>query len=265
MSSKQGSNAQTIWADGDYAVIGTTLQIVSEELCEAMDVRGGQRLLDIGAGTGNGAIAAARRSCDVIALDYAYVLLERARARLLAEGLFASLLQGNAEYLPFPDDTFDATFSAFGIMFAPDQQKAASEMMRVCRPGGTIGMANWIPEGVFGQSAKITAKFIPPNPTLPSPALWGDPEHLRHLFGSGLTMSFRSRSIMYRYRSVDHYLTTLRETYPPMIKTFRTLNEAEQDQLATALREFYDSKNEARDGTFVMAMEYLEVVGQRID
>jgi ubiquinone/menaquinone biosynthesis C-methylase UbiE len=264
MSSNQISSPQQIWVHGDYRVIGTTLQIVSEELCEAMDLRGGQRLLDIAAGTGNGAIAAARRSCDVTALDYADALLQRARARLLAEGLCAWLVQGDAEHLPFQNDSFDAVFSTFGIMFAPDQQRAALEMLRVCRPGGTIGMANWIPEGVFGQSGKITAKFIPPLPNVPTPALWGDPRHLQQLFGRRTTMSFQKRSVMYRYRTVDHYLTTLRETYPPLINTFRKLDKVQQQQLAQALKEFYGAKNEACDGTFLMAMEYLEVVGRKV-
>jgi hypothetical protein len=148
-------------------------------------------------------------------------------------------------------------------MFSPDHAKAAAEMLRVCRPGGTIGMANWTPEGVFGLSSKVIAAFIAPAPNVASPALWGTDFHLNELFGDQLTTSCRTRTVMYRYRSVEHYLTTLRTTYPPLINTFQKLSESQQRQLSEALYTLYSSRNEACDGTFMMAMEYLEVIGHK--
>jgi ubiquinone/menaquinone biosynthesis C-methylase UbiE len=258
------SSQQPVWASGEYIVVGTTLQIVAEQLCEAVDLHGGQRVLDVATGTGNTAIAAARRACDVTGVDYALPLLQRARIRAMTEGVFALFVKGDAEKLPFATHSFDVVLSTFGVMFAQDHAKAAAEMLRVCRPKGSIGMANWTLEGVFGESSKVIAAFSPPAPELGAPpALWGTAHHLNELFANRLSSSSQRRTVMYRYRSVEHYLNTLRNTYPPLINTFEKLSATQQDRLKEALYDLYSSRNEARDGTFVMAMEYLETVGRK--
>ena len=238
-----------------------TLQIVAEELCEAVDLRGGQKVLDIATGSGNAAMAAARRSCDVTAVDYVPALLERGRLRAAAEGVGITFLEGDAEDLAFGDGSFDVVLSTFGIMFAPNHAKAAAEMLRVCRPGGKLGMANWTPEGVFGASGRIIAAFLLPLPGLVPPASWGTVAHLKELFGDRMTFKCQRRTIMYRYRSLDQYMHTLRRTFPPLMNTFAKLDPSAQDNLDKALRELYGARNEAKDGTFLMAMEYLEAVG----
>ena len=164
---------QAAWSSGDYAVIGTTLQIVGEELCEALDIRSGQKVLDVAAGNGNASLAAARRWCDVVATDYVPALLERARERAAAERLDIEFREADAEALPFPDASFDVVVSTFGVMFTPDQDRAAAEMVRVCKRGGKIGLANWTPEGFIGQLFKTIGKHVPPPPGAKSPALWG--------------------------------------------------------------------------------------------
>ena len=176
------SRQQAAWSSGDYAVIGTTLQIVGEELCEALDVRSGQKVLDVAAGNGNASLAAARRWCDVVATDYVPALLERARERAAAERLDIEFREADAEALPFPDGSFDVVVSTFGVMFTPDQDRAAAEMIRVCKPGGKIGLANWTPDGFIGQLFKTIGKHVPPAPGAKSPALWGTRARIAELF-----------------------------------------------------------------------------------
>jgi ubiquinone/menaquinone biosynthesis C-methylase UbiE len=253
-----------VWALGDYTVIGTTLQIVAEELCEAVDLRGGQRVLDIATGSGNAAISAARRACEVVGIDYAQPLLHRGRARALSEGVCVSFVGSDAECLPFPDNSFDVVLSTFGVMFAPHHAQAAAEVSRVCRPGGKIGMANWTPEGVFGQSSKVIAAFIPPASNHVPPSLWGTADYLDQLFANQVEVSSQKRTVMYRYPSVEQYFSTLRNTYPPFINLFQNLDTIQQEKLGAALCDLYQSRNDATDGTFLMSMEYLEVVAQKI-
>src|SRR5215213_9445453 len=174
---------QMAWGSGDYAIIGTTLQIVGEMLCEAVDVRSNQRVLDVAAGNGNASLAAARRFAEVVSTDYVGSLLERGRERAKAERLTIAFQEADAEQLPFPDASFDVVVSTFGVMFTPDQEQAARELLRVCRPGGKIGLANWTPEGFIGQLFKTIGKFIPQAPAVKSPALWGTEQRLQELFG----------------------------------------------------------------------------------
>src|SRR5262245_29032620 len=212
---------QAAWSSGDYAVIGTTLQIVGEELCEALDVRSGQKVLDIAAGNGNASLAAARRWCDVIATDYVPALLERARERAAAERLDIEFREADAEALPFPDASFDVVVSIFGVMFTPDQDRAAGEMTRVCKPGGKIGLANWTPDGFIGQLFKTIGKHVPPPPGAKSPALWGMRPRVDELFGQqALEIVTRERNFMFRYRSPEHFIDVFRTTYGPLLKTF---------------------------------------------
>jgi ubiquinone/menaquinone biosynthesis C-methylase UbiE len=252
---------QGAWSSGDYAVVGTTLQIVGEALCEALDLRAGQRVLDVAAGNGNVSLAAARRWCAVVSTDYVPALLERGRARAAAEHVEIEFRQADAEALPFGDASFDAVVSTFGVMFTPDQDKAAAELLRVCRPGGKIGLANWTPDGFIGQVFKTLGKYLPPPAGVKSPALWGTPARLSELFG-GQTASIRAEAhaFAFRYRSPQHWLDVFKTYYGPMLKAFGALEPAKQIALADDLLAVVHQLNRAEDGTMVVPSEYLEVV-----
>jgi len=252
---------QTAWSSGDYAVVGTTLQIVGESLCEALDLRAGERVLDIAAGNGNATLAAARRWTDVTSTDYVPALLERGRARASAEGLPVRFEQADAEKLQYADASFDAVLSTFGVMFTPDQEKAASEMARVCKPGGKIGLANWTPSGLIGEVFKLLGRYLPPPAGVKSPALWGTEERLRELFGNRIaSMAVERRNFVFRYRSAAHWLEVFRTFYGPMHKAFGALDSAKQESLASDLIGLLGKFNRATDGTLVAPSEYLELV-----
>src|SRR6267154_949503 len=224
------------WSSGDYAIVGTTLQIVGEELCEALDIRAGERVLDVAAGNGNVSLAAARRWCAVTSTDYVPALLERGRARAAAEGVEMAFQQADAEALPFNDASFDAVVSTFGVMFTPDQDKAAAELLRVCRPGGKIGLANWTPDGFIGQLFKTLGKYLPPPPGAKSPALWGTQSRIAEMFGaSAASIKTEKRDFSFRYRSPAHFLDTFRNYYGPMLKAFAGLDDMNQRALANDL------------------------------
>jgi ubiquinone/menaquinone biosynthesis C-methylase UbiE len=252
---------QAAWSSGDYAVIGTTLQGVGESLCEALDIRAGQRVLDVAAGNGNATLAAARRWCDVVSTDYVPSLLERGKARAAAEGLDVQFEQADVEKLQFADASFDVVLSTFGVMFTPDQEKAAAEMARVCRPGGRIGMANWTPAGFIGQLFKVMGRYLPPPAGVKPPSLWGTEERLRELFGSRIaSMQAPAKHFAFRYRSPKHWLQTFRTYYGPMHKAFGALDAAKQASLEQDLLDLVNRMNTATDGTMVLPSEYLEVV-----
>jgi ubiquinone/menaquinone biosynthesis C-methylase UbiE len=250
---------QAAWSSGDYAVIGTTLQGVGESLCEALDIRAGQRVLDVAAGNGNATLAAARRWCDVVSTDYVPSLLERGKARAAAEGLDVQFEQADVEKLQFADASFDVVLSTFGVMFTPDQEKAAAEMARVCKRGGKIGMANWTPEGFIGQLFKVMGRYLPPPPGVKPPSLWGTEARLRELFKGGEVEAER-RNFVFRYRSPKHWLQTFRTYYGPMHKAFGALDPAQQASLEQDLLDLVQRMNTAADGTMVLPGEYLEVV-----
>jgi ubiquinone/menaquinone biosynthesis C-methylase UbiE len=217
------------WASGDYAVIGTTLQIVGETLCEAADLRPGQRVLDVAAGNGNATLAAARRWCEVTSTDYVPALLERARERAAAERLHAiDFCEADAEALPFDDASFDAVLSAFGCMFAPNPPRVAAELLRVCRPGGRIAMANWTPEGFIGQLFKTVGKHVPPPAGVSSPALWGSRGRIAELFEPAAHVAAETRQFVFRYRSPEHWLEVFRGYYGPVLKAFAALDAGGQ-------------------------------------
>ncbi len=252
---------QAAWSSGDYALIGTTLQIVGEQLCEAMDLRAGQKVLDVAAGNGNVSLAAARRWCEVVASDYVPALLERARERAAAERLAIEFREADAEALPFADASFDAVVSTFGVMFTPDQDRAAAEMVRVCRHGGKIGLANWTPEGFIGQLFKTIGKYVPPAPGARSPALWGTRTRLAELFESHATsVTSSQRYFALRYRSPSHWLDTFRTYYGPVLKAFATLGPADQEALQADLLMLVDRFNRSGDRTMIVPAEYLEIV-----
>lgn len=252
------------WSAGDYAVVGTTLQIVGESLCEALDLRAGERVLDVAAGNGNATLAAARRWCDVVSTDYVPALLERGRARAIAEDLPAQFEQADAENLPYGDHSFDVVMSTFGVMFTPDQNKAAAEMARACKPGGRIGLANWTPTSFIGELFKTIGRYLPPPAGVKSPALWGTEARLRELFDDQIaTMVVERKHFVFRYRSATHWLNVFRTYYGPMQKAFTAVDGAKQHTLAADLIALAEKFNRATDGTLVAPGEYLEVVIKR--
>lgn len=255
---------QAAWSAGDYAVVGTTLQIVGESLCEALDLRPGARVLDVAAGNGNATLAAARRWADVTSTDYVPTLLERGRARANAEGLPVKFEQADAEKLQYADASFDVVMSTFGVMFTPDQEKAASEMARVCKPGGRIGLANWTPDSFIGELFKLMGRYVPPPAGVKSPALWGTEERLRDLFGKQLgSIAIERKDFVFRYRSAAHWLEVFRTFYGPMQKAFGAVDAARRDPLAADLIALAERFNRASDGTLVAPGAYLEVVIER--
>jgi SAM-dependent methyltransferase len=252
---------QATWSSGDYAVVGTTLQIVGESLAEAMDLRSGQRVLDVAAGNGNATLAAARRWCDVTSTDYVDALLALGRRRADAEGLSVTFRHADAEDLPFADGAFDAVMSTFGVMFTADHDRAAAELLRVCRSGGKIGMANWTPDGFIGQMFKTIGKHVTPPPGARSPALWGTRSRLDEMFGEkAQAMAVETRIYNFRYRSPSHFLDVFRRFYGPTLKAFGALDEAGQKALAQDVSDLIARFNKAEDGTLVVPSEYLEIV-----
>jgi SAM-dependent methyltransferase len=249
------------WSSGDYAVVGTTLQIVGEQLCEALDLRAGSKVLDVAAGNGNATLAAARRWCEVTSTDYVPALLERGRERAAAERLTIEFREADAEALPFPDAAFDAVVSTFGVMFTPGQDEAAAELVRVCRPGGKIGLANWTPQGFIGQLFKTIGKHLPPPAGVKSPALWGTAARLEEMFGGAASdIVAEPRMFVFRYRSPEHMIDIFKSFYGPMLKAFAALDEAGQAALKRDLLNLIGEFNRADDGTVVAHGEYLEVV-----
>ena len=252
---------QAAWSSGDYAIVGTTLQIVGEELCEALDLRSGQKVLDVAAGNGNVTLAAARRWCDVVSTDYVPSLLERGRIRAAAEGLSVEFKQADAEALDFADASFDVVVSTFGVMFAPDHGKAAAELVRVCKSRGKIGLANWTPEGFIGQLFKVLGKYLPPPAGSKSPSLWGSRARITEMFGAAaLSIKAESRIFAFRYRSPEHFVEIFRTYYGPTLKAFAALDEANQQGLRNDVLALIRRMNRAEDGTMVVPSEYLEVV-----
>ncbi|HEV2678384.1 MAG TPA: class I SAM-dependent methyltransferase [Aliidongia sp.] len=251
------------WAAGDYAIVGTTLQIVGETLCEAVDLRADERVLDVAAGNGNATLAAARRFATVTSTDYVPALLERGRERAAAERLDVTFQEADAEALPFTDGAFDVVLSTFGVMFTPHQSTAAAEMMRVCRTGGRIGLANWTPNGFIGQLFKLIGSFLPPPPGVLSPAAWGTVDRLHSLFPGVAAIETTARHFTFRYRSADHWLTVFRTFYGPVHKAFLALDETRQAELEQGLRDLLQRFQRQGGPGLAVPSEYLEVVVTR--
>ena len=255
---------QTAWASGDYAVIGTTLQIVGEQLAEACDLRTDERVLDVAAGNGNATLAAARRGCLVTSTDYVSSLLERGAERARAEGLQAAFQTADAEALPFPDASFDAVLSTFGVMFSPDQARAAAELARVCCPGGRIGLANWTPDGFIGQVFKTLGRHLPPPAGVQPPSRWGVEANLHVLFGdTAAAISATPRIFNFRYRSAAHFIDVFRTWYGPIHKAFASLPADGAQALESDLTELLTRMNRAGSASLVVPSEYLEVIVTR--
>jgi SAM-dependent methyltransferase len=253
------------WSEGDFAVVAAVVVMVSEELVEALDVVPGERVLDVACGSGNAALAAARRSWgDVVGVDFVPALLDRARQRAAAERLEVEFIEGDAAELPFADGEFDVVASVFGAMFAPDQKQAAAELLRACKPGGRIGMANWVPDGPVSQLFAIVAKHVPPPPGFTPPVLWGTEDHVRELFGDGVTdLRFERRVSRQAFRSIDHYLEIFRTYFGPIKLAFDRVGPDGEAALEAELREQLEKCNTAGDRAFVLEPEYLQVVATR--
>jgi SAM-dependent methyltransferase len=252
---------QVTWASGDYAVVGTTLQIVGESLAEAVDVRADERVLDVAAGNGNATLAAARRFASVTSTDYVPSLLDKGRERARAEGFVVRFQEADVEELPFPDSSFDVVLSTFGAMFAPDHERAADEIMRVLRSGGRIGIANWTPEGFIGRLFKLISRHVAPPAGVKSPALWGSESHLAGLFGAqSAQIRAERRHFNFRYRSPAHFVEVFRDYYGPTHKAFAALDEAGQQALEFEILALLGELNVAGPASLVVPSEYLEVV-----
>ena len=248
------------WSSGDYAVVGATLQIVGEELCETLDLRAGQRVLDVAAGNGNVTLAAARRWCEVVSTDYVRALLDRGRLRATADGLSVEFREADAEALPFDSEAFDAVVSTFGVMFTPNQDRAASELIRVCKRGGKIGLANWTPEGFIGQLFRTLGKHLPPPAGAKSPLLWGTEARIKEMFGAAASdIHAERRNFVFRYRSPEHFVEVFRTYYGPTVKAFDALDAARQDALKRDILALIGTMNRSGDGTMVLPGEYLEI------
>ncbi|MBC7601447.1 MAG: class I SAM-dependent methyltransferase [Ramlibacter sp.] len=252
---------QAAWGTGDYAVIGTTLQIVGESLAEACDLKTDERVLDVAAGNGNATLAAARRGCLVTSTDYVGSLLDRGAERARAERLEVAFQTADAEALPFANDSFDVAVSTFGVMFTPDHAKAAAELARVVRPGGRIGLANWTPDSLIGRMFKVLGRYVPPPAGLQPPSLWGTEAHLQSLFGDASAgMKVTQRDFAFRYRSAAHFIEVFRAWYGPVSKAFAAQTPEKAEALHGELAELLNSLNRAGPSSLVVPSAYLEVV-----
>jgi ubiquinone/menaquinone biosynthesis C-methylase UbiE len=251
---------QAMWASGDVAVIGSTFQIVGELLCEGVDIRAGERVLDVAAGNGNATLAAARRFASVTSTDYVPALLERGRRRADAEGFEVTFEVADAEGLPYPDASFDVVLSTFGVMFAPDHERAAGELMRVCRPGGRIGVASWTPRGFLGHLLRVMARYVPPLPGVRSPLLWGTDAHIQELFGGAARIAHTARHFAFRYRSAEHWVNVFRCYDGPVHHAFDALEPLGQAALEADLIALLRRADRGGAAGLVVPAEYLETV-----
>jgi ubiquinone/menaquinone biosynthesis C-methylase UbiE len=255
---------QATWSDGNYSVIGSTLSLISELLVDGVDPEAGWRVLDVATGNGNAALAAARYGCEVTGVDYVPALLEDGKRRAQAEGLPVTFTEGDAEALPFPDSSFDAVLSTLGVMFAPDQEKTAAELLRVCRRGGRIGLANWTPDSFVGQMFKVIGRHVPPPAGVRSPALWGTKERVSELLGDGVSsLQASRRQFVFRYTSPQQWLESFRTYYGPMVRAFAALESEQQKRLAEDLLELAGTMNRAAGPVMSVPSDYLEIVAIR--
>ncbi|MHB8455544.1 MAG: class I SAM-dependent methyltransferase [Acidiferrobacterales bacterium] len=252
---------KAIWSSGDYATIGTTLQIVGEMLAEAADIRAGERVLDVAAGNGNATLAAARRFAHVTSTDYVPLLLEKGAVRAKAEGFDVQFRTEDAEDLRFEDESFDVVVSTFGVMFAPNQTRAAQEMMRVVRKGGRIGLANWTPEGFLGELLRLIASYVSPPPGISSPLLWGSEPRIVELFGSQATdIRCVRRHFNFRYHSTEHWIEVFTNYYGPLYKAVEALDSERRVRMVDDIVALLGRLNTGGSNSLLVAGEYLEVV-----
>jgi ubiquinone/menaquinone biosynthesis C-methylase UbiE len=256
---------QKVWSEGDFAMIGGTQLLAGELLSERLDIVPDERVLDVACGAGNTTLAAARRAWgNTVGVDYVPALLERARERAAAERQNVEFIEGDAENLPFGDAEFDVVTSTFGAMFAPNQQRAADELVRVCKPGGRIGMTNWVPDGYIGEMFLTVSKHAPPPPGVDPPSLWGTEERLRELFSDRISdLSLERRTMVFRFRSFDHWLEFFRTYFGPMKMAFARVGADGEQALADDLRDLVERFDRGGDRAMLVDADYLEVVAVR--
>ena len=255
---------QKTWSSGDYAAVAARIHPISEQLIQTADLPAGAHVLDIAAGSGNAAIAAARCGCVVTGIDYVPELLDRGRARAAAEGLAVDFEDGDAEQLAYPDSSFDAVVSVVGVMFAPDQERAAAELLRVCRPGGTVALASWTPEGFVGELFRTMGRHVPPPPGLRPPLEWGREERILELLGSGVgNVRMQRRHFVFRFTAPEEFADFFRATYGPTLKAFEALDEDGRHRLYGDLVDLARWSNRSADDTVRIPAEYLEVIAVR--
>jgi SAM-dependent methyltransferase len=254
---------QAAWAAGDYGSVGSRIPITSELLCEAVDLRAGEQVLDVATGTGNAALAAARRFAHVIGIDFVPSLLDQARDRAAAEGLDVDFRVGDAECLEFADASFDVVLSACGAMFSPDHRTTAAELLRVCRPGGRIGMVNWCPDSYLGALFRAISGHVPPPSGVQPAGLWGTDDHLRELWGDAVSLRAPRRTFLFRFPTAEHHVDYFAQHYGPTLTAFEAVGPAGHDALYADLLEAADKANVADDGSLVLQMDYLEVVATK--
>lgn|SRR5262245_6378036 len=255
---------QQAWVSGDYSAVASRIVLIAERLVDAADLRAGTTVLDVATGSGNSALAAARCGCDVTGIDYVPELLERGRVRAAAEGLPVEFVEGDAENLPYPDASFDAVLSCLGVMFTPNQEQAAAELLRVCRPGGTIALANWTPGGFVGQMFRTVGRHVPPPPGVKPQGLWGTEERLAELFGDGISqLTTNRREFVFRFRSSAEFADFFHQNYGPVHKAFEGLDDSGQQQLQADLTALATTHDRAPGSSVAMASEYLEAIAVR--
>jgi SAM-dependent methyltransferase len=248
-------------ASGDSGVVAARIVLVAERLCDAADLHAGWRVLDVATGSGNAALAAARDGCEAVGVDPEPALLERCRRRAAAEGLTVELVQGDAEALPFPDASFDAVTSAFGWMFAPDHARAAGEVLRVCRPGGTIALASWTPDGFIGVFLTTVAAHVPPPAGSESPLLWGTEAHLRDLLGDDVaSLAVAERTFTFRFPSAEAFVTFFRLWFGPTLSAFAALGDVRGDALEDALVELARRFDRLHGDAVAIPAAYAEAI-----
>jgi SAM-dependent methyltransferase len=256
------SRQQNTWGSGDFSVVAARIVFQAEHLCETADLQAGWRVLDVATGSGNAALAAARRGCEAVGIDYVPALLQRGHLRAAAEQLDVRFVEGDAEALPFPDASFDAVISIYGVMFAPDHRRAAAELARVCRPGGRIALASWTPDGFIGETFRIFSRYLPPAPGLQPPIRWGDEEYLGSLLGPvAASMTSHRRTAVFRYRSAEENVDFFRTYYGPTLRAFESLDPPRRESLRNdllALARRYDRN--AGTGPIAITADYLETV-----
>jgi SAM-dependent methyltransferase len=253
---------QATWASGDFSVVASRIVFQAEQLCETADLQAGWRVLDVATGSGNAAIAAARRGCEAVGVDYVPALLERGRVRAEAEHLEVRFVEGDAEDLPFPEAHFDAVLSIFGVMFAPNHERAAAELARVCRPGGRIALACWCPDGFIGETFRIMSRYTPPAPGLRPPVRWGDPGYLDSLFGEvAASITSHRRTAIFRYRSAEAYVEFFRTYFGPTLRAFESLDPPRRDSLRDDMIDLvHRFDRNQRTGPIAITADYLETV-----
>jgi ubiquinone/menaquinone biosynthesis C-methylase UbiE len=256
---------QKMWSEGDFSMVAGTVILAGEDLAEAVDIMPGERVLDVACGSGNATLPAARRAWgNTVGVDYVPELLDRARERAAAERIEAEFVEGDAENLPFGDSEFDVVVSTYGVMFAPDQQKAADELLRVCKPGGRIGLANWTPEGYVGQMIVTTVKHAQPPPGVLPPILWGTKDRLRELFGDGISkLDIERKEVIFRFHSAEHWLEFFRTYFGPTVVAFERAGPEGEEALSRDLLDLIARFNTAGDRAMRVPSEYLQVVATR--